>query len=158
MQAKAKPRVAIYARYSSNVQNPLSIADQAALCRKLIEREFGGDPGGAAVFSDHELTGATDRRGGLKALLDAVERKEFDVVVAEGLDRVTRSLEDAAAIYARLEYHEVDLHTAHEGRITWLHVGFKGTMNAIYLDDLKDKIRRGSANYSWLGASKLYRT
>ena len=143
MESNAKPRTAIYARYSSKIQNPLSVADQIALCRKLIGREFGVDPDGAAVFSDHELTGATDRRGGLKALLEAAERKEFDVVVAEGLDRVTRSLKDVAAIYERLRYYEVGMHTAHEGRITWLHVGFKGTMNAIYLDDMKDKIRRG---------------
>ena len=140
---KAKPKAAIYARYSSKIQNPLSVADQVALCRRLIEREFCVPGGEAAVFSDHELTGATDRRQGLKALLEAAERKEFDVVVAEGLDRVTRSLEDVAAIYARLVYYEVGMHTAHEGRITWLHVGFKGTMNAIYLDDMKDKIRRG---------------
>ena len=135
--------MAIYARYSSKIQNPLSVADQVALCRKLIGREFGCNPGEAAVFSDHELTGATDRRGGLEALLEAAERKEFDVVVAEGLDRVTRSLKDVAAIYEWMKYHEVAMHTAHEGRVTWLHVGFKGTMNAIHLDDMKDKIRRG---------------
>ena len=143
MKPDTKPKAAIYARYSSKVQNPLSIADQVALCRKLIAREFGADPDEAAVFSDHELTGATDKRGGLAGLLEAAERKEFDVVVAEGMDRITRSLEDVAAIYARLVYHGVAMHTAHEGRINWLTVGFKGTMNAIFLDDLKDKIRRG---------------
>ena len=135
--------MAIYARYSSKVQNPLSIADQVALCRKLIAREFGIDPGGVAVFSDHEITGETDKRGGLKTLLEAVERKEFDIVVAEGLDRLTRTLEDAAAIFARLKHNGVAMHTAHEGRLNWLTVGFKGTMNAIFLEDLKDKIRRG---------------
>ncbi len=51
---KAKPKAAIYARYSSKIQNPLSVADQVALCRRLIEREFCVPGGEAAVFSDHE--------------------------------------------------------------------------------------------------------
>ena len=143
MKPEAKPRVAIYARYSSKVQNPLSIDDQVALCRKLIAREFGVDPGGAAVFSDRELTGATDRREGLKAMLEAAERNEFDVAVAEGLDRFSRELGDSDNIFERLAYNGVSMHTAHEGRLSKLHIGFKGTMNAIFLDDLKDKIRRG---------------
>ena len=143
MKPDAKPRVAIYARYSSKVQNPLSIDDQVALCRKLIAREFGADPDEAAVFSDHEVTGATDRRGGLKALLEAAERNEFDVAVAEGLDRFSRQLGDTDDIFERLAYNGVSMHTAHEGRLSKLHIGFKGTMNAIFLDDMKDKIRRG---------------
>jgi hypothetical protein len=33
--------------------------------------------------------------------------------------------------------------TLAEGDITHLHIGFKGTMNAIFLQDLADKTRRG---------------
>ena len=143
MKPSPKPRAAIYARYSSAKQNPLSIDDQVTLCRRLIEREFGVDPAAAAVFSDARATGKTMlHRPGLRSLLEAAERKEFDVVVAEGLDRISRNLEDAAAIHARLAYHDVAMHTAHEGRVSTLHVGVKGAMNAIYLDDMKDKIRR----------------
>ena len=138
---QSKPKVAIYARYSSNVQDPASIADQVVLCRRLIEREFGIDPSGLAVFTDTALTGATMKRPGLEALLKAAARKEFAVVVAEGLDRISRSLKDIAEIYERLAHHGVVMHTAHEGAVSQLHVGFKGTMNAMFLSDLKEKVR-----------------
>src|SRR5919106_5916356 len=37
----------------------------------------------------------------------------------------------------------VRIFTLSEGEITHLHVGFKGTMNALFLKDLADKTRRG---------------
>ena len=137
-------RVAIYARYSSELQNPLSIADQVALCRSLIEREFGVDGGLASVFSDAEITGRTMlRRSGLRSLLSMAEGKGLELLVMEGLDRISRSLKDVAIIHERLTHVGVRMYTAHEGWITPLHVGVKGAMNAIYLDDMKDRVRRG---------------
>ena len=139
-------RVAIYARYSSELQNPLSIADQVALCRSLIEREFGVDGGLASVFSDAEITGRTMlRRSGLRSLLSMAEGKGLELLVMEGLDRISRSLKDVAIIHERLTHVGVRMYTAHEGWITPLHVGVKGAMNAIYLDDMKEKVRRGQS-------------
>ena len=141
---KPKPRVAIYARYSSEIQSPLSISGQIALCRRLIEREFDVDGGLAAVFSDAEITGRTVLgRPGLQLLLEAAERKEFDVVVAEDLSRFSRTLRDTDEIYERLEHRGVALYTAHEGWVSQIDIGFKGTMNAIFLTDMKAKVRRG---------------
>ena len=143
MKSNPKPRVAIYARYSSPLQNPLSIPDQIALCRKLVEREFNVPGGEAIVFSDAKLTGKIMKRPGLDALLKAAARKEFAVVVTEGLDRISRSLRDTAEIWERLAHHGVTIHSAHEGAVSQMHVGFMGTMNAIFLSHLKDKIKRG---------------
>ena len=143
MKSNPKPRVAIYARYSSPLQNPLSIPDQIALCRNLVEREFGIPGGEAIVFSDAKLTGKIMKRPGLGALLKAAARKEFGVVVTEGLDRISRSLRDTAEIWERLAYHGVTIYSAHEGAVSQMHVGFMGTMNAIFLSHLKDKIKRG---------------
>ena len=141
---KTKPRVAIYARYSSEIQSPLSISGQIALCRRLIEREFDVDGGLAAVFSDAEITGRTVLgHPGLQLLLEAAERKEFDVVVAEDLSRFSRTLRDTDEIYERLEHRGVALYTAHEGWVSQIDIGFKGTMNAIFLTDMKAKVRRG---------------
>ena len=136
-------RIAIYARYSSDLQNPSSIPDQVALCRALVERELGTSGAAATVFSDAEITGATMRRPGLRALLRAADGRRFDLVVAEGLDRLSRALKDIAMIHHRLKQAGVNVHTAHEGRVSTLHIGLKGTMNELYLDDMKDKVRRG---------------
>jgi Resolvase, N terminal domain. len=67
------------------------------------------------------------------------------LVVAEGLDRLSRSLKDIAVLHETLSYHGVSIWTSHEGRITELHVGLKGTMNALFLRDMKAGVRRGQA-------------
>jgi site-specific DNA recombinase len=63
-------------------------------------------------------------------------------VVAEGLDRVSRDLADVATLYKHLSFLGVRLWTVAEGQIGELHVGFKGTMNALYLKDLAHKTHR----------------
>ncbi len=63
--------------------------------------------------------------------------------MAEALDRISRDQEDIAGIYKRMRYADVKMLTLSEGEISELHVGLKGTMNALFLKDLADKTRRG---------------
>lgn len=145
MHSTAHPRFAIYARYSSDLQNPSSVDDQVELCRALIVDQLGGDPSKALVFSDAAISGATMERPGVLRLLQAAKTGRITVIVAEGLDRLSRSLKDIAAVHETLSYYGVTIWTAHEGRITELHVGLKGTMNALFLRDMKAKVKRGQA-------------
>src|SRR5687768_9053702 len=73
---------------------------------------------------------------------DALNQR-FDVVLAEALDRFSRDQEDIAGLFKRLTFAGVNIVTLAEGDITHLHIGFKGTMNALFLKDLADKTRRG---------------
>jgi hypothetical protein len=73
---------------------------------------------------------------------DALNRR-FDVVLAESLDRFSRDKEDTAGLFKRLTFAGVNIVTLAEGDITHLHIGFKGTMNALFLKDLADKTHRG---------------
>ena len=73
---------------------------------------------------------------------DALNRR-FDVVLAESLDRFSRDQEDTAGLFKRLTFAGVNIVTLAEGDITHLHIGLKGTMNAMFLKDLADKTRRG---------------
>ena len=66
-----------------------------------------------------------------------------DVVISEALDRLSRDQEDIARIYKRLRFAQVTLMTLAEGEINELHIGLKGTMNALFLKDLANKTRRG---------------
>lgn len=68
---------------------------------------------------------------------------KFKVLYAEALDRISRNQEDIAAIYKRLSFAGVKIVTLSEGEISHLHIGLKGTMNALFLKDLADKTRRG---------------
>ena len=63
---------------------------------------------------------------------DALNRR-FDVVLAESLDRFSRDQEDTAGLFKRLTFADVNIVTIAEGDITHLHIGFKGTMNALFL-------------------------
>jgi site-specific DNA recombinase len=46
-------------------------------------------------------------------------------------------------VFKRMAFAGVKIITLSEGEITQLHVGLKGTMNALFLKDLADKTRRG---------------
>lgn len=144
MQSPISSHIGIYARYSSDIQSPSSVDDQVRLCRGLIADQFNGDPQ-ILVFKDAAISGATMERPGMTRLLAAAKVGRVGLVVAEGLDRLSRSLKDIAGIYETLSYYGVAIWTAHEGKVSELHVGLKGTMNALYLKDMKDKIRRGQS-------------
>jgi DNA invertase Pin-like site-specific DNA recombinase len=134
-------RAVIYARYSSDLQSESSIDDQVRLCSERIEREGMTV---IEVYSDYAISGGSlSNRPGMLSLLDAAKRGAFDVVCAEALDRISRDQEDIAAIFKRLSHADVRLVTLSEGDINELHVGLKGTMNALFLKDLAAKTRRG---------------
>ncbi|MGV6876536.1 recombinase family protein [Pseudochelatococcus sp. B33] len=135
------PKAAIYARYSSDLQTPQSIDDQFRLCRILAERE-GWDI--VAAYQDEAASGASIRgREGIARLLNEARAGRFEIVCAEALDRISRDQEDMAHIHKLLRFAGVAIHTVAEGRADELHIGFKGTMNALFLKDLADKTRRG---------------
>ena len=134
-------KVAVYARYSSDNQRDASIADQLRICREYAARQGWTV---AQEFTDHAVSGATLLRSGFQALMrDALHHHRFDVVLAESLDRFSRDQEDTAGPFKRLTFAGVNIVTLAEGDITHLHVGFKGTMNALFLKDLADKTHRG---------------
>ena len=134
-------RAAIYARYSSDLQSETSVEDQVRLCRERGERD-GHEV--IQVFNDYAISGSNlINRPGILSLMAAAKDGLFDVVYAEALDRISRDQEDIAAIYKRLAHGDVKIVTLTEGEVNELHVGLKGTMNALFLKDLAVKTRRG---------------
>ncbi len=133
-------RAVIYARYSTEHQRAASIEDQVRICRERIERE-GWDL--LQVFQDRAISGASTLRPGYQALLAGARDGAFNIVVAEALDRLSRDQEDVAALFKRLRFAGIQIVTLSEGEITELHVGLKGTMNALFLRDLAAKSHRG---------------
>jgi site-specific DNA recombinase len=130
----------VYARFSSDLQREASIEDQIRLCRERIE-EQGWQY--LQAYADRGVSGASTLRPAYQRLLEDARAGQFDVVVAEALDRLSRDQEDVAALFKRLRFAGVRLFTLAEGDISELHVGLKGTMNALFLKDLADKTRRG---------------
>src|SRR5215470_12653859 len=130
----------IYARFSSELQRDASIEDQLRLCRARIEREGWTY---LHAYTDRAISGASALRPAYQSLLEDARHGQFDIVVAEALDRLSRDQEDVAGLYKRLSFAGVRLVTLAEGEIGELHIGLKGTMNALFLKDLADKTRRG---------------
>ncbi|MCF6216193.1 MAG: recombinase family protein [Emcibacter sp.] len=132
--------VAIYARYSSDHQREASIEDQIRLCRERCDKE-----GWTVVecYTDRAISGASLIRPAVQSLIADALAGKFAIIVAEAMDRLSRDQEDIAGIFKRMEFAGVKIITLSEGEINHLHVGLKGTMNALFLKDLADKTRRG---------------
>jgi len=100
------PRVALYARYSSDNQRDASIEDQLRRCREYADRQ-----GWTIVdsYSDLAMSGASLIRPGIQELLSDVSAGRFDMVLSEALDRISRDQEEVAAVFkrARAEAAEV---------------------------------------------------
>ena len=74
-------------------QRDASIEIQVRACKAHIERENWSLVG---AYTDHAIGGATTLRSGYQTLLEDAHSGSFDVVLAEGLDRLGRDQEDIA--------------------------------------------------------------
>jgi site-specific DNA recombinase len=134
-------RAALYARYSSDNQSEASIEDQFRLCRDHARRERWETVGS---YEDAAISGAsTILRPGIQRLMRDAQHGEFNILLAEALDRISRDQADVATLYKQLKFAGVSIVTLAEGEISELHVGLKGTMNALFLKDLAMKTHRG---------------
>lgn len=133
-------RAAIYARYSSDLQSASSIEDHIWLCRERATREGWQIVGS---YEDAATSGASLMRPGIQRLQQDARDHRFDLVISEALDRLSRNQADIASLYQNLTFAGVGILTLSEGRIDEMHIGLKGTMNALFLKDLATKTRRG---------------
>ena len=135
------PRAAIYARFSTDLQNERSIDDQLALCTAYCARE-GLTP--AVTFHDKARSGASIfGRDGLIDLMAQAKARVFDVVVVEALDRLSRDMEDLAGIHKRLSFAGVELRAVHDGKADTVMVGLRGLVGQLFREDGAKKVRRG---------------
>lgn len=133
-------RAAIYARYSSDLQRDASIEDQINICRETIKARGWYE---IKIYADRATSGSTRFRPAYQELLTHARERKFDIVVSEALDRLSRDQEDVASLYKTLNFAGINLFTLAEGEINELHVGLKGTMNALFIKDLAAKTHRG---------------
>jgi len=133
-------RAAIYARFSSEMQNVKSVDDQIAFCREVAGRE-----GFAVVmtFEDRAVSGSsTVNRPGFVAMMRAAEAKLFDIIVAEDIDRIFRDQGDYHEARKRLDFLGVAIHTA-SGKVGRLDGALRALMGEMYLENLAIHVRRG---------------
>ncbi|WP_267209897.1 recombinase family protein [Chelatococcus asaccharovorans] len=134
-------RAATYSRFSTELQSERSIEDQQALCRDYAARH---DMVVVMEFADRARSGGSViGRDGLLNMVDAARENKFDVLVVEALDRISRDMEDLAAIHKRLTFAGIDIIAVHDGVADTVTVGLRGLVGQLYREDNARKVRRG---------------
>ena len=93
-------RAVIYARFSTDKQDPASIADQVRRCREYAAAE---DMNVVDIYADQAVSGTTVSRADLQRMLRDARLKKFDVLLVDDFSRLSRDLVDGP----RLVYHEL---------------------------------------------------
>ena len=134
---------AIYARFSNEKQNEKSVVDQIRECRNYIEKN-DGNLSDRHIFSDEAVSGShLITRPGINDLMMHAKRNEFDVVICDDMSRLSRDQEDMAGLFKRLSYLDIKILSLLEGEVNEMHIGFKGTQNALQLKQIAHGVRRG---------------
>ena len=133
-------RVAIYARYSTEHQNPLSVRDQIEMCRDRAARE-----GWTVVeeYSDAALTGTSNARPGYARLQADLRSGRFDIVLADSLDRISRDPEHLTRFAKLCRFDDIELHSVKNGQATMMEVGLSGTLSEMQIEGVRHATHRG---------------
>jgi DNA invertase Pin-like site-specific DNA recombinase len=128
--------VLLYARYSTDRQDEVSIETQVELGTtfndergwKLVE-----------VFTDAAVSGTSFKsRPGIQALLKRCERGDIDIVLCVTLDRISRDVEHSAGILKMLNHRDIELWTVHGGgRVTDMEVGIRAVLSQELIEQIR---------------------
>lgn len=150
-------KAALYARFSSDLQRATSIEDQFRNCRKRVESEAWTI---VATFADEAMSGSDTSRPQYQAMLAAAASGAFQVLLVDDLSRLTRDAVESERVIRRLEFSGIRIVSISDGydstsKARKVHRGFKGLMNEIFLDDLRERVHRGLAGqvikHYWTG-------
>jgi len=145
-------RVAIYARVSTDLQNPRSVPDQVALCQRWVERQGWPPVPPKDVFSDEAVSGSTTDRTNYQRLLRDIAGSDghpaYNLVVTEDLSRLTREMLETSRLIQMAPIWDLRIVGVSDGQDTAMPgskyaMAYRGISNAQFLDDLHARIRRG---------------
>jgi site-specific DNA recombinase len=141
MTTKVKQKTAVlYARYSSKNQKETSIDGQFALCRKIAKT---ADLKIVGTYEDRAKSGQSEAgRDGYAAMMEGVRRHEFDFIVVEHIDRLSRADTGITRLRNLLDFHKVGIRHPY-GVITPVDIGVQVLLNSLDKKVRADKTRRG---------------
>src|SRR5260221_1472545 len=153
-------RAALYLRVSTDGQ---TVENQGCELQAVAERH-GWEV--VAEISDRGISGAKgrDRRPGLDRLLKGVARRDFDLVAAWSVDRLSRSLQDLIGFLGELHAKGVDLYLHQQGLDTSTPAGramfqmmgvFAEFERAMMQERVKAGLARARAEGKQLGRPKI---
>src|SRR5215468_11116527 len=142
-------RCAVYARYSSDQQSPLSIGDQIRKCREYAEHQ-GWSVLEEHIYADAELSGTGIDRPGLQSLLKSTEAllRPFDVLLIDDTSRLSRRSADQSNIVDHLKFKGFRIIAVSQG-IDSQHeqadvlMAVHGLVDQLYIQEVAKKTHRG---------------
>ncbi|MBM0108613.1 recombinase family protein [Steroidobacter sp. S1-65] len=141
------PKVALYARYSSDQQRAASIEDQFRNCRRKADAENWCI---AETYADEAMSGADSNRPQYQAMLAAANRREFDVLLIDDLSRLSRDQVESERVIRRLEFLGIRIVAVTDGydsetksATRKIQRGVKNLINEMRLDELREQVHRG---------------
>lgn len=140
----------VYARFSSNNQNPASIHDQIFACQRYAEGhslEISDDH----IYVDEALSGiGVQHRAGYQQLLVALSLipPPFQILLVDDLSRLSRDAAEILRLVRLLQGNGLTLISVADGietgtKLSKLAISVKALFNELYLDDLRDRTMRG---------------
>lgn len=140
-------RVAFYGRFSSDKQKDSSIDQQYRNCEGFADREGWII---AQRYEDRAISGSKGEEGrpGYKQMLADLKAKVFDVLLVDDMSRLSRDSDEANKTRKRFLFHGARLIAVSDGIDTnqkahKLQAKAKELTNEIFLDQLKNQIKRG---------------
>lgn len=109
-------RCAAYARYSSDLQSPLSIDDQLRICREYAKSR-GFVFLEEHIYVDEAVSGVGADRPGLGRLLNTAlaAARPFDVILLDDSSRLARNTKDALTFFEKLNFAGIWLIAVSQG-------------------------------------------
>ncbi len=148
-----RKRAVIYARFSGDKQRETSIDDQVRNCTRFAECE------GLRIletYSDRAISGSTRARPGYLALRDSASSDGFDVLLVDDLSRLSRDDYEMKGLLRAFAWDGLRVVGVSDGYDSSrkghkIHAGFKGLMNELFLDDLRERTHRGMTGQAMKG-------
>jgi site-specific DNA recombinase len=145
----AATKCAVYARVSSERQNPLSPTDQVRKCREYAE-QINWQIVESRIFIDEAVSGVGSDRPAFQKLLGlafSVER-DFHVLLVDDTSRLSRSQPEVMSTVEKLKFLGVRVVFTSQGIDTNseqsdLQITVHGLMDSIYVKELAKKTHRG---------------
>lgn len=138
-------RCLLYARVSTLAQDSpekTSLDTQMEACRQLAERE------GWTIVGEvrDRSSGGNLRRPGMDEVRARAKSREFDLLVANSQDRISRMQTDTAILYTEFVKHKINIWTVQEGTFDQTSTGQMIRNNIAFAAEL-DREKRIEATY-----------
>ena len=142
-------RCSIYARVSSDRQNPLSPQDQVRKCREYAEQN-GLEVLESRIYIDEAVSGVGSDRPAFQRLrkLAFSEERDFNVLLVDDTSRLSRSQSEVMGTVEKLKFMGIRVVFPSQGIDTLseqsdLQITVHGLVDSIYVKELAKKTHRG---------------